>query len=164
MTKAVLFLAGFALLVGVNGAAQAADVRCARLDDNDAVVEYRVFRDIDAKMGGWEAGSCPPSIEGKGVKWLPAPEPDVLPSHDPATQVVEGPTVIVEKDQVTTSYAVRDKTADELDGEKDARIDKVDTFVLKTLCDHESRIRTLEGKGEITLSQCRAAIKERLGD
>jgi hypothetical protein len=163
MTKAVLFLAGVALLLGVNGAAQAADVRCARLDDNDAVVEYRVFRDIDAKMGGWEDGACPPSIEGKGVKWLPAPQAE-KPSYDADTQVLEGPTVTVGKDSVTESYTVRDKTADELDGEKDARLDKVDTFVLRTLCDHESRIRVLEGKSAITLSQCRAAIKERLSD
>jgi hypothetical protein len=61
---------------------------------------------------------------------------------------------------------VRDKTAAELaadaDAAKESRLSSIDLFVLQTLCDHESRIRVLEGKSAITFAQCRQAIKDRL--
>jgi hypothetical protein len=153
-----LFLA---LLMLFGASAAHADVRCARLSDGDAVMEYRVFSDMVAKLGGWEPGTCPPDIPHKNVRWLPAPQAEA-PAYDPATQVLEGPTVSIGKEAVTESYAVRDKTAEELDADKDAKLGTVDVFVLKVLCDHESRVRALEGKSEITLEQCRAAIKAKL--
>jgi hypothetical protein len=158
MTTRTVLLA-LALLVTEWGLAHA-DTRCARVD-NGVLVTYRIWAASDLM----DADGCPPDAPHKGIAWLPAPEV-APPVYDDATQVLTGPTVTIGADQVTTSYSVRDKTAQELSTEADAvkedRLDSVDTFVLKTLCDHESRIRKLEGKSEITLAQCRAAIKASL--
>jgi hypothetical protein len=142
-------------------AASAAETRCA-LVMGDSVTKHAIFGADYLKLGGaLGADGCPPDIAHKGVTWLPAPEASA-PDYDDATQVLEGPTTTIGKDQVTTSYTVRDKTAAELDAAKEDRLNSVDTFILKTLCDHESRMRVLEGKSAITLTQCRAAIKAAL--
>jgi hypothetical protein len=125
------------------------------------LVTYRTWAPSDLMA----PDGCPPDAPHKGIAWLPAPEV-APPAYDEATQVLTGPTVTIGETEVTTSYSVRDKTAQELADEADAakedRLKSVDLFVLKTLCDHESRIRVLEGKSEITLAQCRAAIKATL--
>lgn len=90
-------------------------------------------------------------------KWLPVQETD--PAYDPAGQVKEGPVVTVFADKVTRTWAVRAKTAQELDGEKDAVVNGMDLVLLKVAFNHENRVRVLEGKQPITLAQFKAAIK-----
>jgi hypothetical protein len=158
MTKTILFVLAFLLaLEGWGGLTAHADTRCARIE-NGEVIEYRVVPETDlaAENGCW------PDAKHKGVEWKPAPLPDTLPSVDSNTQVLVGPVVTIEEDRVVTSYSVRQKTTAELDGEKDAKLDSLGVFILKTLCDHENRIRVLERKSEITPEQCRAAIKAQM--
>jgi hypothetical protein len=155
----IRILLAIAILLGVSSVAHA-DTRCARVD-NGVIVTYRIWAPSDLM----DPDGCPPDAPHKGIAWLPAPEVSP-PAYDAATQVLSGPTVTIGEAEVTTSYSVRDKTAqelaDEADAAKEARLNSVDLFVLKTLCDHESRIRVLEGKSAITLAQCRAAIKATL--
>jgi hypothetical protein len=155
-TRILLALVG----VLIFATASEADTRCARVD-NGVLVTYRTWAPSDLMA----PDGCPPDAPHKGIAWLPAPEV-APPAYDEATQVLTGPTVTIGETEVTTSYSVRDKTAQELADEADAakedRLKSVDLFVLKTLCDHESRIRVLEGKSAITLAQCRAAIKATL--
>ena len=129
-------------------------LRCANVDSKDAIREYRTFEE-----------ACPPSIPHMDVRWLPAPEV-VTPSYDAATQIIEGPTVTVGQDAVTQEYTVRDKTAEELaaetEGHKEGILSNVGELVLRRLCDHESRLRVLEGKSAVTWEQCRKAIKDAL--
>lgn len=54
------------------------------------------------------------------------------------------------------------KTAEELNAEKDAAIDRFDVLAFKVLFDHENRTRALESKAPITQAQFRAALKARL--
>jgi hypothetical protein len=154
MTKTAL--AATLIFLVLAGLAQAS-TRCALLNAQRELIEFRVIA----------GDECPPDLPAKGLEWVPAPEV-TAPSFNSATQVLTGPTVTIGADEVTTSYSVRDKTAQELaadaDAGKEARLESIDAFVLKTLCDHESRIRVLEGKSAVTLAQCRAAIKAALSD
>lgn len=93
-------------------------------------------------------------------RWLPAPHA-VKPAHDPETQVVEGPTRTVGAD-VTESWVVRDKTAQELAAGKDTILSRVDVAALAVLLNHENRVRALEGKVAITAAQFRTALKAML--
>jgi hypothetical protein len=158
MTKSILFVFAFLLAFeGWGGLTAHADTRCAKVYDG-AIVEYLNTPESDLT----EANGCWPDAPHKGIRWLPAPLPEP-PAFNPATQELSGPTITIGETEVTTSYSVRDKTAQELtaeaDAAKEAQLNSVALFVLKTLCDHESRIRVLEGKSAITLAQCRAAIK-----
>lgn len=85
----------------------------------------------------------------------------VLPPFDSATQVKEGPTI--QEDHVNKVrqivYTVRDKTAQELDAEKDVKIDALDKTIFQVLFNHENRIRTLAGQPQVTVAQFRTAIK-----
>jgi hypothetical protein len=150
------WLLALALLLAGSTISDAA-TRCAQVRDG-IVVSYADVPASDLAA----ADGCWPDAPHKGIKWLPAPVV-APPAYDAATQVLAGPTVTIGETEVTTSYSVRDKTAQEIaaeaDADKEARLNSVDLFVLKTLCDHESRIRVLEGKSAITLAQCRAAIK-----
>jgi hypothetical protein len=88
----------------------------------------------------------------------------VKPDFNSATQVRTGP--VIEEDHVAEArrhvWAVRDKTAEELDAEKDASINQFDVLAFKVLFDHENRTRALEGKAPVTQAQFRAALKARL--
>jgi len=85
----------------------------------------------------------------------------VNPAYDPETQVKEGPTI--EEDHVNfirrTVYTVRDKTAQELDDDKQTKVDNLDMVALRILFNHENRLRTLEGQGQVTLNQFKNAVK-----
>ena len=54
----------------------------------------------------------------KALGWLPVRY--VNQAHDPAAQVRTGPAYVIEPDEVVATYIVRDKTAQELNAEKDA--------------------------------------------
>lgn len=160
------FLIALLALVALTSAASAADVRCARLVSG-VVDGYVVFGDaIRAdRPSAFDADGCPVDAPHKNIDWRPAPKA-VTPAYDAATQILIGPTVTVEPTQVTESYTVRDKTAQELAQETDERreniLSGIGEVVLRRLCDHESRIRVLEGKTAVTWEQCRQAIKSAL--
>lgn len=100
-----------------------------------------------------------PTVQTKtGWKWLSAPRASV-PSYDSAIQVLEGPTITVGETEVTESYNVRNKTTQELDADKDAKINSLEEIIFKILFNHENRIRTLAGQASVTQAQFRAAIK-----
>lgn len=92
-----------------------------------------------------------------GWKWLPVEV--TSPACDPATQVSEGPVVTVLTDKVTRVWTVRDKTAAELDADKDSVISAFDVLAFKVLFNHENRVRALEGKAAVTAAQFRTALK-----
>jgi len=141
MTRAILILA--AVLVST----QAQAGRCALLE-NGAIKEFRVFD-----------GACPNNPAGKPqFKWLPAPLAAV-PSYDSEAQVLSGPMHTIEPNQVTQSYSVRNKTAQELDADKVGRVNAIADAVIRALCNHENRIRTVEVKPALSLAQCRDAFK-----
>ena len=107
----------------------------------------------------------PDVVMDPGWRWVPAPIAD-KPIYDPATQVLDGPMVTVGADAVTEAYTVRAKTTRELADETEVRregiLSGIGELVLRRLCDHESRIRMLEGKSAVTWEQCRKTIKDAL--
>jgi hypothetical protein len=109
----------------------------------------RFADDIDPK-----AGTKP------GWRWLPAPIASA-PTHDPETQVLEGPTRIVGATSVTENYTVRARTTAELDAVRDEKLDGIAEAVLRVLCNHENRLRTLKTPPDqsVTQAQCRTAIR-----
>ncbi len=88
----------------------------------------------------------------------------IKPDFNSATQVRTGP--VVEGDHAAEVrryvWTVRDKTAEELDAEKEATINQFDVLAFKVLFDHENRTRAIESKAPITQAQFRAALKARL--
>ena len=85
----------------------------------------------------------------------------VKPDFDAATQIRFGPTVEEDHDAKVRRYVytVRDKTAEELEADKEARIDRLDLVALRIAFNHENRIRALEGKQAISAAQFKAAVK-----
>lgn len=138
------------LAMTVAGAAPAWADRCA-LIEGEVVRELRQFD-----------GACPPDPKGKpALKWLAAP-PGKPPTHDPETQVMTGPSYTIGRDAVAEKWAVRAKTAEEIDKEKTGAVTAIGKVMLETMCDHEKRLRLQELKPPITDAQCRAALKERV--
>lgn len=88
----------------------------------------------------------------------------VDPAFNPTTQVRSGPDVV--KDDIaeteTRTFTVRAKTAQELDADKELKLDQVDMLNFEVNFDQENRIRALEGKAAITKLQYRNALKARL--
>lgn len=73
--------------------------------------EIREYRDLP---------SAPPALpQTKGLRWLPVSGDE--PTFDPATQKRSGPMVTVGATEVTRAWAVTNKTAAEIDAEKDAQ-------------------------------------------
>lgn len=105
------------------------------------------------------ASNVDPTVQTRaGWRWLPveATDPGVF---DGATQVKEGPTVSVLSDKVTRVWTVRAKTAQELDDDKEATLDRFAGLMLKIAFNHENRVRVLEAKAPVTAVQFRAALK-----
>lgn len=111
-------------------------MRYANIDtSNGAIREFREFADK------------PEDIPHKNVKWLPAPLVAV-PDYDPARQVLSGPTYQVADTEVVEVWNVRDKTAEELSADIDAKISRIDEATRKALESLDARVTTLEGKQE----------------
>ena len=106
-----------------------------------------------------EFAETPPDVTRKGVKWLP-----VVVTFPPATdtQVREGPITTVEAERVTRVWTVRDKTAAEIDAEKEGYLNDLERLGFEIDFDHENRLRVLEGRPTVTAAQFRAALKARL--
>ncbi len=76
----------------------------------NATGEIREYRDHAER---------PADLPLKGLRWRPVADTD--PPFDGATQKRTGPVVNVKADDVTRVWTVTDKTAQELDAEKDAQ-------------------------------------------
>jgi hypothetical protein len=103
-----------------------------------------------------------PTVQTKaGWRWLPVVE-QPPPAYDAATQVLEGPVSVVGETEVTSSYSVRNLTAEELDARSEAKLPDATNVIFKVLFNHENRIRTLESKPLVTAAQFRAVLKAML--
>jgi hypothetical protein len=104
-----------------------------------------------------------PVVSGKPYRKFYAVE-KIDPAWNPATQVRTGP--VLQEDHAAEIrryvWTVRDKTAQELDGEKELSLDAYDRLSFLVNFDQENRIRALEGKAAITQLQYRNALKARL--
>ena len=107
--------------------------------------------------GTVEADVKPEDIPHKNCVWLRLEVVDPG-AHDPATQVKERVDT-QHADRYTVAFTVRDKTAQELDRDRDINLDAVDRVVLRVLFNHENRLRALEGRAPATPAEFRAAIK-----
>lgn len=88
----------------------------------------------------------------------------VSPNFSPATQVYSGPTIEADHPNKVHRkvFSVRNKTAGELDADKELKLDAIDMLNFEVNFDQENRIRALEGKTSITKLQYRNALKARL--
>lgn len=104
------------------------------------------------------ASNVDPSVLTKdGWRWLSVVDTKPQPT---ATQVLDGPTITVNPTNVTRVWTVREKTAEEVDQEKDALAMEAAVTVLgKVLFNHENRIRALNSQAAITAAQFKNAIK-----
>ncbi len=115
----------------------------------------RVFRTRDGAIA-WSKAAL------KRLGWLPVNE--VNAAFDPALQIRTGPTLKVGADAVTATYTVRDKTAAEIDQEKEAEavleLDgrKAIKLVAQVLHDQETRLRQIEGKPAVTKAEYRTSL------
>lgn len=96
-----------------------------------------------------------------GWRWLPV---EVVGSaaHDPALQVKEGPVTTVESARVVDAYTVRAKTAQELDTEKETRIDQIDVLALRLIFLLNNEVRALKGQAALTAAQFRNFVRSQL--
>lgn len=103
-----------------------------------------------------------PAVQTKpGFRWLSCPVVE-RPVFDAAVEIIEGPTYAVGANSVTEAWAKRNKTAQELDAEKDARVSMINKLQFLIAFDMENRMRVLEAKPSVTAAQYRAALKARL--
>lgn len=91
-----------------------------------------------------ESNSISPDVSTKpGWRWLSIV--DELPTpHDPLLQICEGPFKRIEIDKVVKYWTIRDKTAYEINQEKDQKLADVERPTLIMSLDQENRIRALE--------------------
>ena len=109
-------------------------MRYANIDTTSgAVREFREFADK------------PEDIPHKDVKWLPAPV-IAAPDYDPARQVLSGPIYQVTDTVVIEAWSLRDKTAEELSVDIEAKIARIDEATRRALESLDGRVTTLEGK------------------
>lgn len=139
MRKVLLTVAALALMTAGASAAEYAAVKAG------AILERRDF------------ASPPPDMTRKGFAWLPVTRTD--PAYDPATQVKTGPVTTVNATDVSDVWSVRAKTAPELDAEKVVQVEQIAVAIVRALCNHESRIRTLASQPSVTFQQCKDALK-----
>jgi hypothetical protein len=124
---------------------------CIRTSDNSFFLPER-FRHYESKPG---------DLPNKGLKWLPAPIV-AQPAYDEATHVLTGPFYSIGEAEVTESWTVREKTAQEIDDEKTSRVNSYDRLAFEIAFDMENRVRVLEGRASVTRAQYRTALKARL--
>ena len=122
---------------------------------NPETGDLLVFRTRDGGIA-WAKGKL------KALGWLPVNE--VNAAFDPATQVRTGPTLTVLAGSVKATYAVRSKTAAEIDQEKEDEAvlelegRKVLRVLTQVLHDQEKRIRKIEGKAPIDAAEYRTSL------
>ena len=106
---------------------------------------------------------CPPDPLGKpGITFLPSPKV-AIPSYNNETQVIEGPSYTVGRDEVTESWSVRNKTAEEIDTSKDLVLEGINKAVFLALCHLKNEVRTkVDSLAEWSEAQCLAAFKNLL--
>ena len=99
-------------------------------------------------------GGCPPDPSGKPeFKWLLAPI-TTIPNYYPATQILTGPFYSVGETEVSESYTVTDKTAQQLDDDKTAAIDGIPQPILLALCYLNNAVGP-----DLTEAQCKTLFK-----
>lgn len=79
-------------------------------------VDDSIVEEVDGDRR-FRSGEPPVLKPEKGLRWLPIIVTN--PTYDGNTQVKEGPVVTVNATDVTRVWTVRDKTAQELDEQKD---------------------------------------------
>jgi hypothetical protein len=120
---------------------------------NDAVAELRNF------------GVAPNPNPAKGLDWRSCPVVSP-PAVDPLSEVLEAPAYQVGASEVTESWSVRAKTAQEIDDDKTAALATFNgtlySPLLKIVVNLHNRIRVLEGLSTHTEAQVKTAIKNLL--
>lgn len=66
---------------------------------------------------------------------------------------------IIEAAQVVVRRTIRDLTAEEIDGRKEAQISRLQDVFLEVVTNHENRIRALESRPAVTRAQVRNFLK-----
>jgi len=120
-------------------------------DETDAILK-EVEGDREFRTG------TPPDLPLKSFRWLPleVTDPDV---GDHATHIKEGPVTTVKAKKVTRVWAVRPRTADELDAYKESQIPLSDSIQFKAMLDVENRTLALESKPAVTVDEYRETLK-----
>ena len=120
-------------------------------DETDAILK-EVEGDREFRTG------TPPDLPLKSFRWLPleVTDPDV---GDHATHIKEGPVTTVKAKKVTRVWAVRPRTADELDAYKESQIPLSDSIQFKAMLDVENRTLALESKPAVTVDDYRETLK-----
>ena len=120
-------------------------------DETDTILK-EVEGDREFRTG------TPPDLPLKSFRWLPleVTDPDV---GDHATHIKEGPVTTVKAKKVTRVWAVRPRTADELDAYKESQIPLSDSIQFKAMLDVENRTLALESKPAVTVDEYRETLK-----
>lgn len=109
------------------------------------------------------ASNIDPTVGTKpGFRWISCP-PAAQPSFDPVTETVDGPTYVVNANDVTEVWTRRPLTVQEISDRKDVSVSSLNGTVYaalaKVLLNHENRIRALEAKAPITMAQFKTGVK-----
>jgi len=124
-------------------------IRCAWVDStDDSIVNFQTFDAV-----------CPPDRLHKNIKWLPAPPVQRAP-HDPATEHSPVVSHTVTPTEVTESWNVTAKSAQEIDNDKTNAVNRIDVAIFESLCHLKNQIRTkVDGLTAWSKAQCRDAFK-----
>lgn len=125
--------------------------RFALINTSDSsVIEFRNY------------ATQPANPSGKARKWLPVTA-GTPPAIDASTEIATAPSYTVNANDVSESLGKRNLTAQEISDAKDDAVNGLNGAIYaalaKVLLNHENRIRTLESKAAITMSQFKAGVK-----
>lgn len=93
----------------------------------------------------------------QGWRWVPYLDIP-RPKYDGKTHHVWGPNLVFKDDMVVEEWDVREKTPEQIRGEKANTVAQLDPNIIKILYELECRIRGIEGKPHISLDQYRLTL------
>lgn len=104
-----------------------------------------------------------PTVATKsGWRWLQC-DPVSAPDYDPSTERITGPAYTVGASSVTEVWTKVSLSAQEISDAKDGAVNAINdtafSVLAKVLLNHENRIRALEGKASVTMTQFKNGVK-----
>lgn len=99
-----------------------------------------------------------PNVQTKtGYRWLPVNDIP-RPEYNAETHIAKQ-TVTVNENEVTKDWFVREKTPEEIDGDKIQKINTIDPIVFAILHSMENKVRLLQNENTVTVDEYKNILK-----
>lgn len=147
--------------LGIIGLAVAGGLTLSLFGEPGEAADYAVVREGEVIELRFNYSPPPPDkIDKENGVLVVRPYVRVKPAYDPATEVLEGPTRTITDTEVTDTWTVRPKTAQEIDDYKTSQVNGMGQAIIAALCHLKNEVRTkVDGVAAWSKAQCLAAFK-----